>query len=287
MHTLTKVFIVLWALASVFVMALAIPLVTNNDTWKARYEAEKAQRLAAEGAADILRNGNDLAAAAHAQAQSELQSRITALETEIAGFTTELASLRSQLATARQDKEAIEANLNQLVAAAETNASIIQNQNGEITQRREESLALTQRAIELEDQLRDTLSKLDVALDAQRILQEQYAALQEASRGMVPADASAQGAVDADDSVVTGSPRVAGRVLSVSTGEDGRRYAEINLGSRDGVQENMKFFVHDGGNFLANLIITEVDLNRSVGRIDLEQNQVAVNDQVRGTGGNR
>ncbi len=278
MHTLTKVFIVLWALLSVFVMALAVPLVMNNDTWKARYQKESGLRIAAENSAKLASRDLDLANIAKAQAESALNKIITDLREELAARTTQVADLRSRAATLQQEKDAIEAQINRLTAAAETNANIIKTQGEEITRRRDESLQLMARAIELEDQLRDTLSRLDVSLAAQRTLQEQMQELREqlAGGGAAPSQAGAEAGPPIP------SPLVSGRVMSVVQGADGNRYVEVNLGSRDGVSENMKFLIARGGNFLGNLIITKVELNRAVGYIELEQGQVQINDEVRG-----
>lgn len=278
MHTLTKVFIVLWALLSVFVMALAVPLVMNNDTWKARYQKENGLRIAAENSAKLASRDLDLANIAKAQSESALNKIITDLREELASKTTQVADLRSRAATLQQEKDAIEAQINRLTAAAETNANIIKTQGEEITRRRDESLQLMARAIELEDQLRDTLSRLDVSLAAQRTLQEQMQELREqlAGGGASPSQAGAEAGPPIP------SPLVSGRVMSVAQGADGNRYVEVNLGSRDGVSENMKFLIARGGNFLGNLIITKVELNRAVGYVELEQGQVQINDEVRG-----
>ncbi|MCL4198086.1 MAG: hypothetical protein KJZ69_11405 [Phycisphaerales bacterium] len=278
MHTLTKVFIVLWALLSVFVMALAVPLVMNNDTWKARYQKENGLRIAAENSAKLASRDLDLANIAKAQSESALNKIITDLREELASKTTQVADLRSRAATLQQEKDAIEAQINRLTAAAETNANIIKTQGEEITRRRDESLQLMARAIELEDQLRDTLSRLDVSLAAQRTLQEQMQELREqlAGGGAAPSQAGAEAGPPIP------SPLVSGRVMSVAQGADGNRYVEVNLGSRDGVSENMKFLIARGGNFLGNLIITKVELNRAVGYVELEQGQVQINDEVRG-----
>jgi len=277
LHTLTKVFIVLWALLSVFIMALAVPLVMNNDTWKARYQAESAKRLAAENTAALASKDLDLANIAKAQAESALNKVISGLREDIASTTTRLADLRSQLATSRQEKDAIQAQINRLSAAAETSSHIIQTQGEEITRRRDESLQLMARSTELEDQLRDTLSRLDVALDAQRTLQEQIAMLLEKQQ-----NGGVETASSSENVPAIPSPLVSGRVMSVQVGADGNRYVEVNLGSRDGVAENMQFLLARGGKFLGNLIITKVELNRAVGYVRLEQDQVMINDEVRG-----
>jgi hypothetical protein len=54
-------------------------------------------------------------------------------------------------------------------------------------------------------------------------------------------------------------------------GRDGQQaLAEINAGSRDGIKAGWVLTIGDGATFVANLRITQVDVNRSVGVIELE-----------------
>ena len=58
-------------------------------------------------------------------------------------------------------------------------------------------------------------------------------------------------------------------VLTVSRNNDDV-LVEINSGSRDGVQEGWIMTVGEDGTFLGRLQIEEVDINRSIGRVTLE-----------------
>jgi cell shape-determining protein MreC len=58
-------------------------------------------------------------------------------------------------------------------------------------------------------------------------------------------------------------------ILGVRRGASGT-LAEINAGSRDGVQPGWTLTIADGGKFVGNLRITTVDVNRSVGVVELE-----------------
>ncbi|MFM8817036.1 MAG: hypothetical protein ACKOHI_04035 [Phycisphaerales bacterium] len=49
--------------------------------------------------------------------------------------------------------------------------------------------------------------------------------------------------------------------------------AEINAGSRDGVKEGWVMTLADGSNFIGNLRIVTVDVNRAVGVVELEDAQ--------------
>jgi hypothetical protein len=46
--------------------------------------------------------------------------------------------------------------------------------------------------------------------------------------------------------------------------------AEINAGSRDGLKAGWVLTIGDGGTFIGNLRVTEVDVNRAVGVVELE-----------------
>ena len=46
--------------------------------------------------------------------------------------------------------------------------------------------------------------------------------------------------------------------------------AEINAGSRDGIKEGWVMTIADGANFIGNLRIVQVDVNRAVGIVELE-----------------
>jgi hypothetical protein len=62
---------------------------------------------------------------------------------------------------------------------------------------------------------------------------------------------------------------MAATVINVRRGGEAP-LAEINAGSRDGVRAGWVFAIGEGSTFVANLRITEVDVNRAVGVIELE-----------------
>jgi len=58
------------------------------------------------------------------------------------------------------------------------------------------------------------------------------------------------------------------------------RVAEITLGSSDKVVEGMKFTVSRGGTYLADLVVTRVDENSAVGKLETVQNEIREGDHV-------
>ncbi len=284
MHTLTKVFIVLQALLSVLVAALVIPMAVNQATWIEKFNDEKARADSAENTAKIQLTQHAASTQALEKELAALNSAKIALERDLERKDTELADLRSRIAAAQQGEAEVKTDLSTLTAGNKTQADIIAMQAGELNSRRAESLQLQQRNIELEDQIRDLATRFDVALDAQRILQEQISQLKSrlAEAGSTRGSGTQPGSTEITNSWVP-SPRVQGRVLSVETTPTGETFVEINLGDRDGLRENMKFILARDGKFMGNLIVTTIDINRAVGRVELEQEEgISVNDQVVG-----
>ncbi len=58
-------------------------------------------------------------------------------------------------------------------------------------------------------------------------------------------------------------------VISVRR-EDDQVLAEIDVGTRDGVKEGWRGVVAHGGTYIATIRLIDVDINRSVGVVDLE-----------------
>lgn len=281
MHPLTKIFIVIQALLSVLVAALTIPMAVNEDTWKDKYDAANSLQQSATQSLQIKNDEMLELNAAHEQQLLGMRAEKTTLQGQLEGKNTDIADLRSRLANAQQASAEVAARIDTLTATAQTQATIIDNQSQEITRRRDESLKLQRQAIELEDQLRDTTTKLSVALDAQRILQERIAEMERQMSG-APVQVNRGGSNLPPMNAPAG---LRGRVLNVQMGAGDTRLAEIDLGSRDGLIDNMKFIIHRDGQFQGNLILTRVDINRSVGRIELEQGSVMSNDMVVAPGG--
>ena len=68
---------------------------------------------------------------------------------------------------------------------------------------------------------------------------------------------------------VVATRNVSATIISVR--RDGNStLAEINAGSRDGLQTGWTMTIGDGSTFIGNLRITEVDVNRCVGVVELE-----------------
>lgn len=283
MHILTKIFIVLVSLFTVALVPLVMVNAANERTFKSRWEQEQAR------ANEAIRDRD----ASRARSESELQSR-----------TVEVEGLKVALAEALKQRESVEA------AARKTEAEVVglrarqddfnavmkttaENDkamteltrvlNEEIMTLRSRLTQVEQEFVKLDEELTSTRAKLEVADAARRALQEDVQRLQEerdqATRtisqyvawvGQLPS--GSQAANTSDVTRVPADRNLSATIIQVRRGTDSV-LAEINAGSRDGVETGWVLAITDGGKFIGNLRVTTVDLTRSTGIVELEDPQ--------------
>jgi hypothetical protein len=72
---------------------------------------------------------------------------------------------------------------------------------------------------------------------------------------------------------------IRGQVMEVRQ-QDGQTFVQLNVGEKDNVLPDMKFWVHRGEKFLGTVRITAVNAQSSAGKVQLAQGTVKKNDQV-------
>lgn len=283
MHILTKVFVLFAAVLSIVMAALSISYTVNAD----RIVADYRNALAA---ADLARNDRD--------ASKSIQSNlIAAKEEELSASRDELATrdadirrleaanseLRINLRSAESARESITAKIAELGVAVETQAKIIDEYKNELSRLRTAELDYRDERIDLERQISDLESQVIVFEQVKRALEEQLVEVRNAL-----ADATATGGVAA----AAGAPRqpqeipgppVRGAVDQVMVDDaTGQLLVKVNLGSNDRVRQNSRLYVHRGTTYLGELVIFQVDLNHSIGRVayTAQGQEIRANDSV-------
>ena len=232
MHILTKILVVLVALLVVALVPLAAVSSTNQFVFK---------QQATDAQANLKKQEAELAVASDAYNASvaALQSKVATLESQI------------RAATMRQDIEGA----------------------------RTQYLAAEKARVEMQDSLARMQGDLDSETAAKRQLQEQLQKVSE-DKERAMADVQRYAALHGSVTPRAGAtadaalPLVADRSLSATLidvkREPDATLAEINAGSRDGIKEGWVMTIADGANFIGNLRIVQVDVNRAVGIVELE-----------------
>lgn len=263
MHILTKILVVFAAVLSLALAALTSSYAMNRDTILDGYNNAIADR-------DKAKANYNTQSSQFAEERQKLQTEIANLNNinqsilnekrEIEG---QLADLRLQSRSAEDRADSVTRQIADLGKTVDTQAKLITSQRNEIVTLREESLSTRNENIALLDRINDLESQNEVLIQSNRSLQVTIAEFQrQDDAGTVAASISGS-----NEPQPLAGDLVVGRVREVRT-NNGQQYAEIDLGTRDRLRENVKLHITRNGEFVANLIVIRTDLQSSVGRVD-------------------
>ncbi len=281
MHIVTKILIVFGAILTILLSALTISFTASQskiaDDYKnitaSRDRAVKEVQIA-QAEASEKRSALALAKDAAEAGKSDLETRVRNLQQELA----------QEIAKRKEAELSADATKNQIAGlgeSAKVNSTLIKSLTDEIGSLRKAQVDSSKRETDLVDRLNDIESQKQVAEQTVRALQEQLA---EARLALEQSKSSAGGTSTAIAAAAVEAigPRVSARIVKLDKFPSGEDLAEINLGSAAGLKENQKLNIVRGDRFVATLVLTRVDAQRSVGRIDRlgTKNDPQVDDMV-------
>jgi hypothetical protein len=288
---LTKVFIVLLTVFSIFLSALVVASFAHQQNWKASAEdwrqaalAAQSKERAAVGTAVIDKQRSldqhqrDRAKISDLQDKiAERESRLSDLERSLAEAQNRLAAEQAQVTSATES-----ARLLQVALSTEKEfSSKLAHRNSE----------LERANIDLTDRVKELTMNVETARIQVRALKEQIASMDESARagGGLPAVATQIPGSGVEPGVPSVEPQTAppavvpirGEVVGVQA-----NLASISVGSADGVSPGMTFLVYrrQGGGkpqYLGSIKINKVAANEAVGLIEQAQGDIQIGDTVR------
>lgn len=286
MHILTKVFVVLVSLLAIALVPLAAVQASNQAVLRQQIKDKDVQVSAARSELDTER-------ALRAKAENDTALQIKDLDAEKNRLQSDLAQnglrVRSLEADISQSKIRL-ASLEQTIAVTmdvdRAKTELTKTLSEELDKQRTMLTDCERIRIDVEQKLGKTDSDLRVAQEALGDLKEQIASL---SNEKVKSDQVVQsftakfGTADADSGSSIPAAAIPDRNVAASIVNvrrtDNQVYAEIDAGSRDGVKVGWTMTIGDGSRFIGKLKITSVDVNKSVGTVELED--VAARGAVR------
>jgi hypothetical protein len=276
-HVLTKIFIVLVALLSVLLVPLVVVYSYNENSYQAKYQAAEAKAAAARAALDSSQAANAAVVVRKDVQIQELDAAARELQRQTDRQITDLRRMESELIEAQSVDTDMRAQLSTLATAVDAGQKLLDVLIEDLGALRKSALTSERQKVELDEALRDALAKLDAADEARRALQEELHRLKDDhADAMGTLQMYVQQFGNLDDAVVAGAFRerpleydLDAKIIGVSRRAD-RTFADIDVGSRDGVKEGNVLTIGHGGQFIARLRIVEVDINRSTGIVELE-----------------
>ena len=275
MHILTKIFIVLVTLLAVAMVPLVATYTTNENSYKAMYRASNDQQLLAQSRAS---DAEQALISQQLQMQQDIDAReatIGSLRSSQSSTRASIESMNDQIRTIKSQLDQSNANLQALSTASQVNSELKERFVKENYELREKLIKGTRQVMEMEDTLEQIQYEADEAerakrkaTEERRLMETQLIDLSDKYDAFVAKYGELE-VVAAVETGVAPNKTLTGTVLQVSRADE-NVLVEINVGSRDGVQEGWVMTVGDDGTFLGRLLIREVDINRSVGRVTLE-----------------
>ena len=296
MSVLTRLFVIAVTVLSVALVAVIVPFVAQTENYRSQVQAADTARVRAE----VTTRLRDAEMTRLQERESErilkLNSQNQGLTTEVARLSQELNTSRALLQTSKAENANNGANLAHLSASHEQFALIVESMRKELNERRGQALNQQKKIIELADESDRLKAELDSLTRQVRQYQETTVALEDRNAGLEKMlgrlDPAIRQQIEGQDATGTASIRpfmpdylINGQITNISRLDDDT-FVELNIGSNDGVEKNMKFRIHRQGDFIANLVVTVVDIDACSGRVTLmdDGQQVTVGDSVQ-TGG--
>ena len=283
MSTFTKVFIVLLSLFSIFLCGTVVTYVGNVNNYKALFEDQKAlnQSLTSENTS-LKRQYNEKVALMKEQ-EKKLTERIQQFEDENSKLAVDLRK-SERMSLEYQGRvnswAGILTSFEQTIANLEQSLNLTQEQ---LNKAHSEGIKDRKELNEITASFYEKIVQRDSLKAANRRLLEQKTDLEERMNQIMGPDtldarAAEPVTLDIDSArsgVFFGSADLNGLITEV-----GESMVTISIGSADGVKKGMVFHVTRGDDFISDILITEVDINKSAGVLDLVQQQPRIMDNV-------
>jgi regulator of replication initiation timing len=280
LHILTKIFIVLTSLLSVAIVPLVMLNAANEETFKKKWIDEQARSKEAVFAKEAAQRLQETEVRAAMDSATDLRVRLERVTLERDTALSEAVKAAAQMAGTQEQFNRLTANLQVLTESNKVSgdlaAAVITEMNSlrtQLTSALEENNNLDREKAVLQNANEVlTASNRRLKEDLDKAGKEKAEAQAKVSQfvaqvGDLPG--ARPGAIRDVTAKVPADRALSATILGVRRGASGT-LAEINAGSRDGVQPGWTMTIADGGKFVGNLRITTVDVNRSVGVVELE-----------------
>lgn len=292
MSTLTKVLIILLTISSIFLCGIVVTYVANADNYRQKYNA--------------IRTEKDAAAQKENSAKKQLNENIaktdrekTELNNQIASLNSRLEQLQGDLTEAERQKALLQEKVNNWTSIVMAYAKTAEDQGQLLKSTLDELRRIQAEQIKKDKELKQTTTTLvekmaiisTLEAKNKRLLEDradlnnklnqllrQYGKVVAPSVPVTPQrDNIVRPAPIAPPSATTQNIGLKGVVTAVDSKHS---MAEISIGTAQGVKENMKFHVTRGDEFICDILILDVDVEKAVGILDLVQQMPRVGDNV-------
>ncbi len=269
MHVVTKIFVVLAAILSVFLSALVISYSVNADRITQDYVNAVARVKELEDSAATRGLAQATEVAERKAAEDRVKAEQEALRRQIGELQDRLADAIRTARTLQDGNDRVSALSAQLTATNETLTALVTKLRADADDSRKAQVDTAKRNADLEKAIADLRRTYEAAENEKRLVREQLAEARAQIEALRQGGATV-GSASSNEPFVYSGPTISGRIEEISTDPaTGGLIAKISVGSNDNVRENMKMAIRRENEFVGNLVVVKADLKWAIGRIDL------------------
>ena len=277
MNSLTKVLVVLLSLFSIFLCGAIVDYIGNANNYKEMYDNERGTNQAIRDSEANLRTLFN-------EKNSEMKREVDSLKEQIEENGDELSASKVALRSSERLNRDYESRISNWVGMLEGLQTTIANMTmsqrltqDELDMSRTDLVQLQKELNEITASFYERVVQMQqLEADKRRLLEKLTFVEQKQTQPVVSGRTVTQrrGAARPVLSVPT-SLVINGLISDVS-----QSLVTLSVGSADGVAKGMTFYVTRGDNFICDVVITNVETDRSVGVLELVEDQPKIGDNV-------
>ncbi len=283
MSTLTKVFALLVAILSIFLCGSQVTFMTTAQNYKNKFEDQKtiaeAANLAALAAQEELANFRENQAAlaiSLRKSLGNLQGILDSQGRELAAARKDSAVQVSRANTAVEVVDALSKSVDNMQSSQKTIWDAHNKSRAEKIEALTQYIELTRKHNQARAEIQNLTDTLDRRTEQVAHLHETVSTL----KSQMDAVKVASEEFRSDKDVIMTPPQLLGVPIRGEVMEIRDNKIAISVGSSSGVQENMRFWIVRGENFLGNLDIIHVRADQAVGNLSNRQGAIVSGDAV-------
>lgn len=286
MSPLTKAFVVLVTVLSVLLVALVVPYVAQTEDYESQISTLEGKVASADLSARVAEQKNSAAQERELEIKSRHSQQIEDLTKARIALQTERDDAKAAATQGNRALAQLKAELSRLSAAAVQDANLLTVTTVDLKQTRQSLVDAQTKLVQLGDRNNELESQRD-SLDRQvRRLGEKMVGLEQDNVQLsgilakVPTQYREQISTGGAAPVAfTPSNPIAGTITDVQLAA-GTQLVQVDVGSKDGVEANMKFLVHRDDQYVGTFVVDRVESAIAAGRITLPKGSIQAGDQI-------
>ncbi len=286
MSTLTKSFIILLTISSLFLCGYVVQYVSSVSNYKAEYETKQRELTARQSEIDNLNENLKNERNKRIQLEDSKNKEIAALNKKISELQTEINDMKLQNASLLNKVDSWITTTQQLTNLSDKNREMYATALTELSKTKDELVSERTKLDETSNTLIDKEALIDMLeKDVKQLTEEKIALENKLNDILRPygTKAAAQQPVTQQNDLAqlaTATTTKIGLKGLVSGVDTKKSMAKISIGSSDGVKKAMRFHVSRGNEYICDIVIIDVAAEEAVGTLELVQQPPRPGDNV-------